>query len=61
MGNSTRIEANVYTIFSAEKGNVVLELMEGKLSLHNEIFVTISSGEKEMEFGTGEKRIIKFK
>ncbi len=58
MGNGTKLQANGYTISTAEKGNVVLESKDGKLSLHNEVPVIISFDKKEKKFEVGALREI---
>ena len=58
MGNGTTLKANGYTITTTEKGNVVLELKNGELSLHNEVPVVISYNEIEQRFEIGELRKI---
>lgn len=61
MGNGRYFEANGYTISTAEKGNIVVEQKNGKLTLHNEVPVVISFGKNEKNFDVGDLRMIKIK
>lgn len=56
MGNGTKLQANGYTIAASEKGNVVLELKNGQLSIHNDVPVVISFNQKEKQFDIGALR-----
>ena len=60
MGNGKFLEAEGYTISSAEKGNVVLEKRDGILRLHNEVPATISFGKMKKRFEVGDFRDIAF-
>lgn len=60
LGNGTHLEANGYTISTTEKGNVILQLKNGALNLHNEVPVVISYQNKEVRMDIGELRLINF-
>lgn len=61
MGHGTHLEANGYTLSATEKGNVVVEQKNGKLSLHNEVPVVISFGKSSKRFDVGNLRMITIK
>ena len=58
MGNGTMLSADGYSIEAAERGNVVLELREGTLSLHNDVAVTISYSGSSESYEPGSFRVI---
>ncbi len=59
MGNGTQLKYGDYTISTTEIGNVVLKCENGKLTLHNEVPVTISHKRKNKKYEAGELRSIK--
>ncbi len=59
MGNGKILKTKEYSLSASAKGNVVLELKEGSLFLHNEVPVTISYGKKQKNFEAGDRRVIK--
>lgn len=58
MGHGTELEAKGFKISSKEESNVVFEQKDGKLFLHNEIPVIISSKSKNVKFVAGQFRKI---
>ncbi|WP_339716002.1 six-hairpin glycosidase [uncultured Kriegella sp.] len=58
MGNGKEVTAKGYTISASEVGNVVLEVKEDELLLHNEVPVTISDNNAENKFSAGPLRKI---
>lgn len=58
MGNGTMLSANGYSIEAAKRGNVVFEIQNGTLSLHNDVAVTISYSGLSESFKPGSFRLI---
>lgn len=58
MGNGTQLKTKDFVIASVEKGNVVLELKDGKLYLHNEVPVSITQNGKSQQFKVGGFRAV---
>ena len=58
MGSGKLLSANGITILSKEKGNVVLEMKNGKLLLNNEVPVEITQGNKKKTFQVADLREI---
>ncbi|MFI3264433.1 MAG: hypothetical protein SNG38_04520 [Rikenellaceae bacterium] len=59
MGNGTQLQYGTYKIETKECGNVSLISKGGKLTLHNEVPVTITINGKSKEYKVGELRSIK--
>ncbi|MFI3279196.1 MAG: hypothetical protein R3Y55_01565, partial [Rikenellaceae bacterium] len=59
MGNGTILEYGKYKIETQSCGNVSLKSVGGKLSLHNEVPVTITVNGKSKEYKAGDLRSIK--
>ncbi len=59
MGNGTILEYGKYKIETQSCGNVSLKSVGGKLSLHNEVPVTITVNGKSKEYKVGDLRSIK--
>ena len=59
MGNGTQLKTKDFVIASVEKGNVVLELKDGKLYLHNEVPVKILIEGVANDYPVGPYRLIK--
>ncbi len=60
MGNGTTLKAKGYSLSAQVKGNVVFEMKDGALLLHNEVPVTVNYGKKHKYFEAGDRREIKF-
>lgn len=58
LGNGSELTANGFSISTSRIGNVVLKRKGNVISLHNEVPVTISNGEIEKEFKSGNLRQI---
>ncbi|MCG1037430.1 hypothetical protein [Polaribacter sargassicola] len=61
MGKGNLLKAKSYTITTNTLGNVVLEIKNGQLFLHNEVPVIIIQNKKEKKFAEGDYRVINLK
>lgn len=60
IGNGSSLSTKDISISSLDSGNVVFKQEDGKLSLHNEVTVSISFNQKTKSFEPGAMRVITF-
>ncbi|WP_373942894.1 hypothetical protein OEG92_07320 [Polaribacter sejongensis] len=61
MGKGNILKAKGYTISTSTLGNVVLEVKNGQVFLHNEVPVVITQNNIEKKFSAGDFRVINLK